>query len=913
MADKKKSENGGNADNKKKRRTKEEFDAYDTDIPVDETDAESEKNKRIKKEKKPIDVSAPKYQVLIAFLAALALFVVICYAFPESCGTVGEGIRNVLFGIFGGGAFLIPFLLLIHALYLKRDLKNGAAVYKIFFSVAIIIFTSLILNAAFFRSMGELSFKNISEFFENGKSLIGGGVVGGVLGSVLISGVGIPGTLIFSILFLVIFAIFLFGLTPGVFWKRIGFYYLRMCEKRQKRKKERAEAALREKEEREKGKAIVVADSENDKSRADIDDIFTTDFSDGKNGAGRRKKGGEKSAEESTDNEISETLVPEKTFTVTSYQGAKTTASSSEQTFGFDGSTEKKDDDEDSAPWDDAFSKTSGDIETKGADPIRDELRRTLDVTKRKMREMNSPAEEKAPEPPVVKIPEYRFPPIDLLKKSGPVAGNSSFDGEIQSHADKLIKTLSDFNVRANIVNVSRGPTITRYEIGLEAGTRVKAITNLIDDIALALATNGVRFSGVIPGKSAIGIEVPNESKETVHLRELIENPQFMSAKSKLNTALGRGVAGEPVYLDIAKMPHLLVAGTTGSGKSVCINTMLISILYKARPDEVRLVLIDPKKVEFKKYNGIPHLLVPVVSDPKKAAGALNWCVTEMERRFGLIEAENVSNLDGYNKAIENDPTKEKLPQIVIAIDELADLMMTASDEVESSICRIAQKARAAGMHLIVGTQRPSVDVVTGLIKANIPSRIALAVKSQVDSRTMIDTAGAEKLMGHGDMLYAPIGSMNPMRVQGAFVSDEELEDVISFVKDNGFTADYSDEIMSQIEKEAALCGQKKGKIHEDGDDELSDDDGEEDPKLRSVIELAVESGKISTSLIQRRFSLGYGRAAKLIDVMEKRGIVSGPNAQKPRDVLITKEQYLEMMMNNGDKSFGGDDRDDEI
>ena len=508
------------------------------------------------------------------------------------------------------------------------------------------------------------------------------------------------------------------------------------------------------------------------------------------------------------------------------------------------------------------------------------------------------PSESAPITPPPPPEPEYIFPPIDLLS-SPPAKNGSVSDDEIQARADRLIETLHSFNVRANIVNISRGPTITRYEIGLEAGTRVRAITNLVDDISLALATSGVRIEGVIPGKSAIGIEVPNETKETVYLRSLIENQKFSEAKSRITTALGRGVAGEPIYLDIAKMPHLLIAGTTGSGKSVCINTMLMSVLYKANPTEVKLVLIDPKKVEFNKYNGIPHLLVPVVYDSKKAAGALHWCVTEMERRFDLIESQNVRNIEGYNKAVEDDPSKEKLTQIVIVIDELADLMMTASDDVEASICRLAQKARAAGMHLIVGTQRPSVDVITGLIKANIPSRIAFTVMSQVDSRTIIDTAGAEKLIGRGDMLYAPIGSTKPMRVQGAFVSDDELENVINFVKNSGNTAEYSDEIMNQIEKEAALCGQKKGKVRDDDDDSLGDDEGADDPKLKSAIKLAVESGKISTSLIQRKLSLGYGRAAKLIDVMEKRGIVSAPEGQKPREVLISKEQYFEMMMND--------------
>lgn len=940
MANKKKSENTEQqqTQKRKKRRDDERFDDYDK--VYEETDVKSDKKDKKKKEKKPVDPSAPKYQVIVAFLIALSLFIVICYAFPEKeiCGKLGGWIHDALFGIFSGAAFLIPFLLVIHAIYLKRDIKNGAAVYKIFFSLAIIIFTSVMLNTGFYNSMGSPEFDQVKIFWENGQTLTGGGVVGGVLGSVMILGVGKTGTFIFSTLLLVIFAIFLFGLTPSVFWKRVAFYYLRMCENRQKRKKERAEEALRakEEEERKKDSAIVVSDNANNGKRADIDeDIFSDDYdiptTDKKRGGKDMRKDApaekvnsgvdERSATEQTKDTppVRETRIPITTYSDEPVKKETVT----EPNFEIVKSDIKKEsavaennyDDGDELFDDIIFdADSSADIKSErnepssasvGADPVRDELRRTLDMTRKKMREAGTAGgaseilSESAPiTPPPPPEPEYIFPPIDLLS-SPPAKNGSVSDDEIQARADRLIETLHSFNVRANIVNISRGPTITRYEIGLEAGTRVRAITNLVDDISLALATSGVRIEGVIPGKSAIGIEVPNETKETVYLRSLIENQKFSEAKSRITTALGRGVAGEPIYLDIAKMPHLLIAGTTGSGKSVCINTMLMSVLYKAKPTEVKLVLIDPKKVEFNKYNGIPHLLVPVVYDSKKAAGALHWCVTEMERRFDLIESQNVRNIEGYNKAVEDDPSKEKLTQIVIVIDELADLMMTASDDVEASICRLAQKARAAGMHLIVGTQRPSVDVITGLIKANIPSRIAFTVMSQVDSRTIIDTAGAEKLIGRGDMLYAPIGSTKPMRVQGAFVSDDELENVINFVKNSGNTAEYSDEIMNQIEKEAALCGQKKGKVRDDDDDSLGDDEGADDPKLKSAIKLAVESGKISTSLIQRKLSLGYGRAAKLIDVMEKRGIVSAPEGQKPREVLISKEQYFEMMMND--------------
>ncbi len=395
-----------------------------------------------------------------------------------------------------------------------------------------------------------------------------------------------------------------------------------------------------------------------------------------------------------------------------------------------------------------------------------------------------------------------------------------------------------------------------------------------------------MRIEAPIPGKAAVGIEVPNKTAETVYLRSLLETEEFQNNPSKITTSLGENVAGEPVIMDIKKMPHLLIAGATGMGKSVCINCLLISLLYKAKPSEVQLILIDPKKVEFNIYNGLPHLLVPVVSDPKKAAGSLTWAVNEMERRYGLIEAVGVREIASFNEITKNDPEYEYLPQIVIVIDELADLMSTAPDDVESSIARLAAKARAAGIHLIIGTQRPSVDVITGVIKANIPSRIAFTVASQVDSRTIIDRSGAENLIGRGDMLYNPVGASKPMRVQGAFVSDNAAGG-----------AAYSDAVMKQIEEEAAMCGVKKG----NGGAAASGDAGESDPLIRSALDVAFESGKVSTSLLQRRLSVGYGRAAKIIDKLEQMGYVSAPDGQKPRELLISKQDYMELVLKSKD------------
>lgn len=492
---------------------------------------------------------------------------------------------------------------------------------------------------------------------------------------------------------------------------------------------------------------------------------------------------------------------------------------------------------------------------------------------------------------------EYKFPPLTLLHKDQGGL-NADHSEELKANGVKLVSALESFKVRTKITSISRGPTITRYELLPDQGVRVRAIANLVDDIALNLETSGVRIEAPIPGKAAVGIEVPNRTRETVYLRDLLEDPKFGQAGSRVTAALGMDVAGAPIFVDIAKMPHLLIAGTTGSGKSVCINSLITSLLFRATPDEVKLILIDPKKVELGVYNKLPHLLVPVVTNPKKAAGSLTWAVAEMEKRYEMIEEAGVRDVKGYNKLVDETGVGEKMPSIVIVIDELADLMMSAPDTVEDSICRIAQKARAAGMHLIIGTQRPSVDVITGLIKANIPSRIAFTVRSNVDSRTIIDIAGAEKLIGQGDMLYAPVGAMKPIRVQGAFVSDREVEAVCEYIKDSYGEVEYDKRAIDEIREHEAECeefGKKKGAFGG------AEDDGEVDPKFMECVHVAVESGKISTSLLQRRMGLGYGRAAKIIDRMTDMGIVSAPDGQKPRNVLISMSDYQEMVMRKED------------
>ena len=497
---------------------------------------------------------------------------------------------------------------------------------------------------------------------------------------------------------------------------------------------------------------------------------------------------------------------------------------------------------------------------------------------------------EKTEEKPYV----YRKPPITLFER-GSSRTKGDIQNELKTNAELLVNTLSSFGVQTKIIDISRGPSVTRYELQPLAGVKISKITNLADDIALNLAASGVRIEAPIPNKAAVGIEVPNKSSSSVNIRSIFDSKEFKNSPSPLSIALGVDIAGNVVVADLTRMPHLLIAGSTGSGKSVCINAIITSFLYKASPEEVKLILIDPKVVELAEYNGIPHLLMPVVTEPKKAAGALGSAVAEMEKRYKLFAETGVREIKSYNRLAETREDLEKLPYVAIVIDELADLMMVAGKEVEDYICRIAQKARAAGMHLIVATQRPSVDVITGLIKANIPARIAFAVSSQIDSRTILDGGGAEKLLGMGDMLYLPLGASKPIRVQGTYVKDEEIGKVIDFIKTD-YVANYNEEMISSMENIAAATGGKGGAA-------ASSDGGEQrDEMIQKAIETVVDAGQASTSLLQRKLKLGYARAARIMDEMEEMGIIGPYEGSKPRQVLITKNQWLEMMINNNNE-----------
>ena len=490
-----------------------------------------------------------------------------------------------------------------------------------------------------------------------------------------------------------------------------------------------------------------------------------------------------------------------------------------------------------------------------------------------------------------IQKPEYRFPPIELLKPAASTVADGT--AEMRENSRRLNETLASFKIEAHIINVTRGPSVTRYEVELEKGVRLSKLTTAADDIALSLGASGVRIAAV-PGKiSVVGIEVPNRVVNTVSLREVIDSQEFEKAKSKSSFAVGKDIGGSCIVGNISKLPHMLIAGTTGSGKSVCMNSIIISLLYKATPDEVKLIMIDPKMVELVNYNGIPHLLIPVVTDPKKAAGSLQWAVTEMMRRYKAMSDAGVRDLESYNSIMESQQEPNaKLAQVVVVIDELADLMLVAAKEVEESICRIAQMGRAAGIHLVIATQRPSADVITGLMKANIPSRIAFSVASAMESRIILDTQGAEKLVGKGDMLYAPIGSGKPRRVQGCFVSDAEVEAVAAYVKEN-FSTDYDEQVMEEIEKKAMQTGSKQPATA--SDPEPNSDEITGDEMLPAAVDVILETGQASVSMLQRRLKLGYARAARIVDEMEERGIVGPFVGSKPRAILVTKEQWERM------------------
>lgn len=842
-------------------------------------------------EERPIHLMAPW------LIGVLALFLTLCFFLgEEKLGVFGK-LSTLLLGLFAGGAYAAPVLLAVYAACYRKALKAGRQWFQFWFFLADLAFCG-VASAVF--SQAEITF-SFAENYALGKLVSGGGAIGGFLYATLNKFVGLFAPVI-AFLAILLFTTFLFGTTPV---DLIRSFFVPMGEQmRQDREDRRARQAL-DREEREARRL------EEAKLRAALAE---KEFRREQKERARRNKSVLLESGEEVTEDAREDFVPddEVKIRLPKEEEARSAIAEVQEFTALE--------DVPGEPVPDVKAEIQALFENAPEETV--SLPDTEAPAEGLVSEADLPwetgeesdggdpqewTEEKAPvlEEEIPVEAEYRFPPLSLLPVGEPLSLKNM--AEQETTAKKLVDTLASFGVKTTVCGVSKGPRVTRYELQPQPGVRVRSILNLSDDIALALAAGGVRIEAPIPGKEAVGIEVPNKYSDTVHLRNLLETEAFASAGSKLMCCLGLDVSGNPVYCDLSKMPHLLVAGTTGSGKSVCLHSMIMSMLYHASPREVQFILVDPKKVEMGKYNGIPHMLVPMLSDPKKAAGALNWAVIEMERRFILLEEEGARDIRSYNDLVKNDPEKEPMSHIVIIIDELADLMMTARDEVETSICRIAQKARAAGMHLVIGTQRPSVDVITGLIKANVPSRIALNVASQVDSRTIIDVVGAEKLLGNGDMLYAPVGSHKPTRVQGSFVDERKIEEVCEFLRRNG-GAQYDERVSNIIEQQAQKFDEKKkgGKILA-GDDAAPGTLGlfaDKDALLEQAIDVAVRERKVSTSLLQRKLSVGFGRAARLIDTMAEMNVIGPFNGAKPRDTLWTPEYWMEYKMRAVDEKL---------
>ena len=796
---------------------------------------------------------ASKIDLAIVILMVLAILLgVLIYT---KSGVIGIKLSEILGGIMGIIRYVLPigiFAIAIKIACEDRDvLKSKLIQYTIFLISIMVLMSTLQISSGELTYTKELS-EVVKDAYNIGMSGTGGGAIGAVLAVPLVKLLGTIGAIIACVGVAVVLLVFMFGINTSDMINDL-------VEKSQDKREEKLERRRAYKEEMQKNREEEMAE------RAEL----------------REEKRRAKEEKELERQRILHTQVgtddePEQIKINFGGRIVEDEPQNKRKKYNHEN--------DDLTPL---TKETKGMLQKEKIEP--DVIESNLFKTEEEKKEEKTKEVLQLEHAVEVEDENYEYPPVTLLSKptKKTIKGGAK---ALTDTATKLQKTLYSFGVSAKVENVSVGPAITRYELKPAEGVRVSKIANLADDIALNLAAETIRIEAPIPGKQAVGIEVPNKEKESVHLREVLESEEFQNNKSKLTVALGKDVAGNIQLADIAKMPHVLIAGSTGSGKSVCINTIISSIIYNAKPSEVKLVMVDPKVVELSVYNGIPHLLIPVVTDPKKAAGALAWAVQEMDDRYNKFASKGVRDLKGYNKAIEKEGGIGKLPQIVIIVDELADLMMVAAKDVEEAICRLAQKARAAGMHLVIATQRPSVDVITGLIKANIPSRIAFAVSSQVDSRTILDSVGAEKLLGKGDMLFFPSGAPKPIRVQGAFISDEEVEKVVDFIKQNG-TATYSEDILESIEN--------NNKTEKELAQEQAEDD-ETDPFLMDAIQTVVETGQASTSFIQRRFKVGYARAGRIIDQMEERGVISGYQGSKPREVLMTLEKLNELKMGTG-------------
>ena len=915
--------------------------------------SKKEKNqKNGKKTKKPSKL-LPIINRLMPYILAV-LFVVMLFTLIG-----GLGFSNFLYGIFGRFAsYFILVFLLFHSLMWYYDTNRKICRRRVCCSIVIVFTVSIIQHIMSLSRLGELGFfykatetneVNKPVFIElyklaNGKfaegSFVGGGSIGGGIAGILLSTIGKGLTIVILAVVLIFMFLQMFNITPASIFRAL--FKNKIDARKARKEEEKRRAMLRKKHKKFRVfddedeemvapqiderilKAMNERDLYEDEDESEEKDdeleverqpisttphkmpvqrsasafrpappIVTVDTSDDEDED--EDEGFVLNAPSDSYDEIQEDITPDFVpYEEEEDASYKEEPQADTYTPIQEYEDEENDEDEYDAP---IFESAAPIIEEK-----KEEKRGIFDLVREKPQAPDPKPEvvveekKEAPKPPKKKK-KHVFPPIDIFERKEDFADQEAVNEELQEKARIIVDTLKSFNLNTRITDVSRGPTVTRYELMPEAGVKVRSIANLQDDIALYLAAEGIRMECPIPGKSAVGIEVPNRITSMVYLRSLLEDSKFKQAKSPVTCAVGKSVEGENVYVDIAKLVHLLVAGATGQGKSVCINALLVSLLYKASPDDLRLILIDPKRVEFAPYNGIPHLLVPVVTDVKKSVGTLQWSVSEMERRFELLEGAGVRDIGEFNDRVERGIIEdEKLPRIVIVIDELYDLKMQVP-EIDDYIIRLTQKARAAGIHVIIGTQRPSVDVITGVIKANIPSRIAFRVPAQVDSRTILDEVGAEKLVARGDMLLKPVGALKPIRVQGAFITEDEREMVTNFLKENS-SENYDENVINQIESNTAKL--QKAEKKADLDAEGGEGGGSDlDEKFYAALELAVDMGKISSSYLQRKLNLGFQRAARIIDQMEELGYIGEPNGSKPRDVLITKQDFQELMMRN--------------
>ena len=825
-------------------------------------------------------------------LFAVALFLAFL-AFIKG-GGVWLVLQNVFFGLFGVMAYVIPFFLIAVAILISMDRDTDNLQPKIVLAMLFIWF----LCAAIYVFAGDGAPSSIGSGIAGAYQLGQDGLSGGAIGAIL----GAPLLRLFinklpAGLTLILLAFVTLMLLSGTTLVRLYHYIVDPAEKARTATKESFEELQAAREER---RALRAEEQAEKQARRES---FNPDVDLGPSPKRRRRARAAEEAEPASEEmSFQKNRGRKKAPMEAELAGAATSAAAAAAAAKAAKDAAPAYDDNGVATGDslDEIVKKAANNKPKQTRPKSEpivEEKFDVEAARAQMDEMEKAAGD-ADKPKK----KYQLPPLDCLNPPKLSLGGGS-EAELRDNAEKLIDVLQSFGVRTTLVDIARGPSVTRYELAPAAGVKLSKITGLADDIALNLAASGVRIAP-IPGKTAVGIEVPNKDRDAVNLREVIESPEYKKGaqKSKLSVALGKDISGKICTMDIAKMPHLLIAGTTGSGKSVCVNAMILSILYNATPEEVKLVMIDPKKVEFSKYNGIPHLLVPVVTEPAKAAGSLQWAVREMLNRYQKFSDTGVRDIKGYNQMAAGDPDMEVMPQIVIFIDELADLMMATPKEVEDSICRLAQMARAAGMHMVIATQRPSVDVITGLIKANIPSRLSLYVASAVDSRTILDMTGAEKLLGNGDLLFNPVGVSKPTRIQGCFSSDKEIENVVTFIKSQE-ESEYDESIIKDIEAAAAAtenANQKSGGVNApSGGGDSSDD------LFEQAIQVVLEAGQASTSMLQRKLGVGYARAGRIIDELEEHGIIGEYQGSKPRAVLITKQQWLERNAMSGDADDG--------